>query len=188
MLWNPPGVTSPPDLVIPKGASSVDYKLNASNKAEVRKWKTAVVATATVKGGAAHVSSQLAELEIAAPFLAGKIALTKVERGQTAQLVCTLEQKNPFAGTAVAQLVGLPANTTARDVEITQDSTAATFEIVTTDKSPLGSHKNIFCRINITRDGEPITHLIAQGSVLRIDAARPKTAGESKPVAQAKTE
>ena len=188
MLWNPPGVTSPPDLVIPKGASSVDYKLNASNKAEVRKWKTAVVATATVKGGAAHVSSQLAELEIAAPFLAGKIALTKVERGQTAQLVCTLEQKNPFAGTAVARLVGLPANTTARDVEITQDSTAATFEIVTTDKSPLGSHKNIFCRINITRDGEPITHLIAQGSVLRIDAARPKTAGESKPVAQAKTE
>ena len=188
MLWNPPGVTSPPDLVIPKGASSVDYKLNASNKAEVRKWKTAVVATATVKGGAAHVSSQLAELEIAAPFLAGKIALTKVERGQTAQLVCTLEQKNPFAGTAVAQLVGLPANTTARDVEITQDSTAATFEIVTTDKSPLGSHKNIFCRINITRDGEPITHLIAQGSVLRIDAARPKTAGESKPVAQTKPE
>ena len=188
MLWNPPGVTSPPDLVIPKGASSVDYKLNASNKAEVRKWKTAVVATATVKGGAAHVSSQLAELEIAAPFLAGKIALTKVERGQTAQLVCTLEQKNPFAGTAVARLVGLPANTTASDVEITQDSTAATFEIVTTDKSPLGSHKNIFCRINITRDGEPITHLIAQGSVLRIDAARPKTAGESKPVAQAKTE
>ena len=188
MLWNPPGVTSPPDLVIPKGASSVDYKLNASNKAEVRKWKTAVVATATVKGGAAHVSSQLAELEIAAPFLAGKIDLTKVERGQTAKLVCTLEQKNPFAGTAVARLVGLPANTTASDVEITQDSTAATFEIVTTDKSPLGSHKNIFCRINITRDGEPITHLIAQGSVLRIDAARPKTAGESKPVAQAKTE
>ena len=28
----------------------------------------------------------------------------------------------------------------------------------------------------------------AQGSVLRIDAARPKTVGESKPVAQAKTE
>lgn len=188
MLWNPPGVTSPPDLVIQKGASSVDYKLNASNKAEVRKWKTAVVATATVKGGAAHVSSQLAELEIAAPFLAGKIDLTKVERGQTAKLVCTLEQKNPFAGTAVARLVGLPANTTASDVEITQDSTAATFEIVTTDKSPLGSHKNIFCSVTLTRDGEPITHLIAQGSVLRIDAARPKTAEESKPVAQAKTE
>ena len=188
MLWNPPGVTSPPDLVIPKGASSVDYKLNASNKAEVRKWKTAVVATATVKGGAAHVSSQLAELEIAAPFLAGKIDLTKVERGQTAKLVCKLEQKNPFAGTAVARLVGLPANTTASDVEITHDSTAATFEIVTTDKSPLGSHKNIFCSVTLTRDSEPITHLIAQGSVLRIDASRPKTAGESKPVAQAKTE
>ena len=188
MLWNPPGVTSPPDLVIPKGAGSVAYKLNASNKAEVRKWRTAVVATATVQGGAAYVSSQLAELEIAAPFLAGKIDLTKVERGQSGKLVCKLEQKVPFAGQAVARLVGLPANTTARDVEITQDSQEAVFEISTTGKSPLGTHKNVFCQVTLTRDGEPITHLIAQGSVLRIDAPRPKPAGDTKPVAQAKPE
>ena len=188
MLWNPPGVTSPPDLVIPKGAGSVAYKLNASTKAEVRKWRTAVVATATVQGGAAYVSSQLAELEIAAPFLAGKIDLTKVERGQSGKLVCKLEQKVPFAGQAVARLVGLPANTTARDVEITQDSQEAVFEISTTGKSPLGTHKNVFCQVTLTRDGEPITHLIAQGSVLRIDAPRPKPAGDTKPVAQAKPE
>ncbi len=187
MLWNPPGVTSPPDLVIPKGANSVDYKLNASNKAEVRKWKTAVVATATVQGGVASVSSQLAELEIAAPFLAGKIDLTKVERGQTAKLVCTLEQKNPFAGKAVARLVGLPTNTSASDVEITQDSKEAVFEIVTTDKSPVGSHKNIFCSVLLTRDGESITHLIAQGSLLRIDASRPKPPGLPTPAVPAQS-
>ena len=40
----------------------------------------------------------------------------------------------------------------------------------------------------LTRDGEPITHLIAQGSVLRIDAPRPKPAGDNQPVAQAKLE
>ena len=188
MLWNPPGVTSPPDLVIPKGANSVDYKLNASNKAEVRRWKTAVIASATVQGGAAYVSSQLAELEIAAPFIAGKINLTKVERGQTAKLICTLEQKVPFSGNAVARLVGLPANTTASDVEITQENKEAIFEVVTTEKSPLGSHKNVFCQVTLTRDGEPITHLIAQSSVLRIDAARPKPAADNKPVAQAKTD
>jgi antitoxin (DNA-binding transcriptional repressor) of toxin-antitoxin stability system len=99
-----------------------------------------------------------------------------------------LEQKVPFAGQAVARLVGLPANTTARDVEITQDSQDAVFEIITTAKSPLGTHKNVFCQVTLTRDGEPITHLIAQGSVLRIDPPRPKPAGDNQPVAQAKPE
>ena len=186
MLWNPPGVSSLPDMVIPKGATSIDYKLNATNKAEVRTWKTAVVASATVKGGTAYVSSQLAELEIAVPFLFGKIERTKVERGQTGKLVCTLDQKVPFAGTAIARLVGLPANTTAADVEVTQDSKEAVFDVVTTDKSPVGSHKNVFCTVTLTRECEPITHLVASGSVLRIDAPRATPPAGAKPVAQMK--
>ncbi|MCX6956033.1 MAG: PPC domain-containing protein, partial [Verrucomicrobia bacterium] len=158
MLWNPPGISSLPDMVIPKGATTVDYKLNATNKAEVRKWKTAVVASATVKGGTAYVSSQLAELELAAPYLLGKIEPTKLARGQTGKLVCTLDQKVPFEGTAVAHLVGLPANVTAKDVEITKESKEAVFELESTDKSPPGNHKNIFCTVVVTRDGEPITN------------------------------
>lgn len=172
MLWNPPGVSSLPDMVIPKGAYSVDYKLNATNKAETRKWKTAVVASATVKGGTAYVSSQLAELEIAPAFLVGKIDLTKVERGQTAKLVCKLEQKAPFEGIAFARLVGLPPNVTAEPVEITAASTEAVFSVVTNEKSPVGTHKNVFCSVVVTQHCEPITHLIASGSVLRIDAPR----------------
>jgi hypothetical protein len=193
MLWNPPGISSLPDMVIPKGAAAVDYKLNASNKAEARTWKTAVVATATVKEGAAYVSSQLIDLEVSPAFLIGKIDLTKIERGQTGKMICTLEQKVPFEGTAVASLVGLPANASARDVTITKDSKEAVFEIVTTDKTPLGPNKNVFCNVVITRDCEPITMQIAQGSVLRIDAPRTKppaaTAGTpaaAKPVASAK--
>jgi len=187
MLWNPPGVTSPPDVVIPKGANSVDYKLNASNKAEVRKWKTAVIASATVQGGTAYVSSQLAELEISAPFVAGKIDLTKVERGQPGKLICKLEQKISFTDQAVARLIGLPANTTAQDVEITHETKEAVFEIVTTDKSPLGSHKNVFCHVIISREGEPITNILAQGSVLRIDAPRALSVGTTPPAGAAET-
>ncbi len=187
MLWNPPGITSLPDVTIPKGESSVDYKLNASNKAEARKWKIAVVAGATVKGGTAYVSSQLAELEIAAPFLIGKIDLTKIERGQPTKLVCKLEQKVPFEGVATARLVGLPPNTTAQDVSITKDSKEAVFEIVTNDKSPLGNHKNIFCSVAIAPDCEPITNLIAQGSMIRIDPPRAKPATAGKPLAQSAT-
>ena len=176
MLWNPPGVSSLPDMTIPKGASTVAYKLNSTNKAEVRKWKVAVIAGATIKGATPYASSQLAELEIAPPYLSGKIELAKVERGQAAKMICALAQKIPFEGTAAARLVGLPANTTAKEVEITKDSKEAVFEVVTTDKSPVGITKNIFCSVVITRDGEPITHTIAPGSVLRIDAPRAKPA------------
>ena len=190
MLWNPPGVSALPDMVIPKGATSVAYKLNSTNKADTRKWKIAVVASATVKGGLAHVSSQLAELEIAPPHLAGKIDLAKVERGQTTKIICVLDQKIPFEGTATARLTGLPDNVTAQPVEITKHSKEAVFEIVTNEKSPAGSHKNVACSVVITRDGEPITHLIASGSVLRIDLPRaqpaPAPVPAVKPIAQVK--
>lgn len=187
MLWNPPGVSALPDMTIPKGAVHVDYKLNASNKAEVRKWKIAVIAGATVKGGTAYVSSQLADLEIANPFLLGKIDLTKVERGATAKVVCKLEQKVPFEGVAKVRLVGLPANVAAPEVEITKESKEAVFELTTTDKSPVGTHKNIFCAVEVPQDCESVTHLIAQGSMLRIDAPRAKPAATpGKPLAQAK--
>jgi hypothetical protein len=36
-------------MVIPKGSSAIAYKLNANGKAEARKWKTAVIAGASVK-------------------------------------------------------------------------------------------------------------------------------------------
>jgi hypothetical protein len=174
MLWNPPGVSSLPDMVIPKGATSVAYKLNSNNKAEARSWKIAVIAGATVKGGTAYVSSQLAALEIAPAYLSGKMNIAKIERGQTGRMICTLEQKRPFAGTATARLVGLPANVTAADVAITAESKTAEFEVVTTDKSPTGNFKNVFCEVTITRDGQPIPQTIAPGSMLRIDAPKAK--------------
>ncbi|WP_457795385.1 PPC domain-containing protein [Horticoccus sp. 23ND18S-11] len=174
MLWNPPGVTSPPDLVIPKNETTVEYKLNANAKAEARTSKIALIASATVKGGLAHVSTQLAALEVAPAFLFGKIALTKVERGQRVKLVCALEQKVAFEGPAVARLVGLPNGTTAEPVEITKDSAEAVFDVVTTEKSPLGNHKSVFCSVVVKKNEEPITHVIATGSVLRIDPPRGK--------------
>lgn len=174
MLWNPPGVSALPDMVIPKGASTVAYKLNSTNQAQVRHWKIAVVASATVKGGTAYVSSPLTDLEIAPPYLSGTIAISKIERGQSAKISCILEQKIPFEGPAVARLVGLPANVSAPDVEITHESTAAVFELTTTDKTPVGLTKNVFCNVVINRGAEPISHVIAGGSTLRIDAPRGK--------------
>lgn len=191
MLWNPPGMSSLPEMVIPKGSSSIAYKLNATGKAEARKWKTAVIAGASVKGAVTYVSSQLATLEIASAFLIGKMELSKVERGQAGRMVCSLEHKTPFEGTAVAKLVGLPDRVTAKEVEFTKDSKEIVFEIVTTDKSPTGITKNVFCNVVIMQSGEPISHTIAPGSVLRIDAPRAGAVASSPaasvaPVAQSK--
>jgi hypothetical protein len=182
MLWNPPGVTSQSDITIAKSATTAIYKLNANNKAELHKWKIAVVAGATVKGGTAYVSSQLAELEVAAPFVAGKINLAKLERGEKGRLVCALEQKLAFEGTATAQLIGLPSGVTADPVDITKDAKEAVFELVTTAKSPLGLFKNISCKVVVVQNGEPIAHLIAPGSMLRVDAAKTKPAATTAAV------
>ena len=133
-----------------------------------------------MKGGAAYVSSQLAEVEVVPGFLVGKIELTKVPRGGSAPLTVKLEQKIPFEGTAIARLVGLPANTTAKAVEITKDSKAAVFDVVATDKSPTGLIKTLFCNVTFTKDGEPISQNIASGSSLRIDAAKPATLADAK--------
>jgi Bacterial pre-peptidase C-terminal domain len=174
MLWNPPGLSSLPDMTIAKGSNSVLYRLNAAGNADLKKWKTAVIGQATVKGGTAYVSTQLAPIEVAAPFVTGKMDLTSVERGKTGRIVCKLEQKVPFEGKAIVSLVGLPANVTAKDVEVTKDATEAVFEVVTNDKSRPGLTKGLFCSLTVIRDGEPIIHTIAQGGILRIDEPKVK--------------
>ena len=45
---------------------------------------------------------------------------------------------------------------------------------MTSEKSPLGSHKSVSCTVTIMKHGQPITHLIAPGSVVRIDPPRGK--------------
>jgi hypothetical protein len=174
MVWNPPGISSLPDMTIAKGSNSVLYRLNAAANADLKKWKTAVIGQATVKGGTAYVSTQLAPIEVAAPFVSGKMDLTSIERGKTGRVVCKLEQKVPFEGKATVSLVGLPAGVTAKDVEVTKDATEAVFEVVSGANSKPGLTKGLFCSLTVTRDGEPIIHTIAQGGILRIDEPKVK--------------
>ena len=68
-LYNPPGVSSATSVVIPEGQNEVLLPINANGGAPVRKWKYAVLGTATVGNGPVWVSSQLANLEISPPYL-----------------------------------------------------------------------------------------------------------------------
>jgi len=182
MLFNPPGVGSGA-VTIAEGATEALIPINAAGDAQVRKWKVCVVGSSDA-GGPLWVSSQLADLEVAPPFVNGKLEMAAVEQGQAVQVVCALEQKVSFEGKAKVQLVGLPPNTTAVEKEITAQDSSVVFDVQATAKSPPGQHASLFCVVTVMKDNEPITLSIASGGVLRVDPP-PVVAAAPAPVAAA---
>jgi hypothetical protein len=128
-LFNPPGVSSASSAAIPAGKTETTLIMNAAGNAQVRKWKTAVLATATVGDGPVWVSSQLAALDVAAPFVAFQMDRAACEQGKETELVCKVQQVTPFAGTAKVKLLNLPFKATAPDAEITKDTKEVVFKI-----------------------------------------------------------
>jgi hypothetical protein len=175
MLYNPPGVGSSGSIVIPEGQNEATIPLTATGDAEINKWKIAVMGEATVGDGPVLVSSQLAALEVAEPFVNFAFQAAAVEQGKTTDLVITVEKKKDFAGAAKVELLGVPNEVTAEPREITQDATQLVFNVKTTDKSPPGRHKTVICRAVIMANGEPIVHTLGTGE-LRIDAPLPPAA------------
>jgi hypothetical protein len=168
MVWNPPGVSSQSEAAIPKGATNVFYQLNAGGGAEKHSWKIAVLGHAPVDGGAVYVSSQLAGLEIAAPFLSGKIETAWVNPGKKGKLTVNLRNAKPFDGKATIRLCGLPEKVTAPEREITKDDSEAVFDITVDPKCSTGSYKNLFCAVDVKDQGQIIPHNIAYGGILRV--------------------
>lgn len=172
MLYNPPGVGSGYSNVIPEGQNEVAIPLNADGGAEVKTWKIAVMGTATVGNGPILVSSQLANLEVAEPYLSFAFNAAAVEQGKATELVINVTKNKEFAGPATVQLVGLPNEVTTEQREITQDTTELIFNIATTMNSPEGRHQTLLCLAVVTANGEPIAHTLGTGE-LRIDAPLP---------------
>ncbi len=168
MLWNPPGVSSQSEATIPKGETNLFYQLNADGGAETRVWKIAVLGHATVDGGEVYVSSQLADLEVATPFLTGKMETLWVNPGKSGKLTVNLQQKKPFDGKATIRLLGLPEKVTVAEQEITKDDQEVVFDLTVDPKCPTGSHKNLFCAVEVKQNGEVVPHTIASGGILRV--------------------
>jgi hypothetical protein len=111
-----------------------------------------------------------------------------VEQGKETQIFCTVKHNTPFEGSAKVQLVGLPHNVTAPEMEISQDTQEFAFKVTTAADSPAGNHKNVFCQLVIQQNGEPIAHAVG-GTELRIDKPLPpKQDAPAKPAAVAKKE
>src|SRR5262249_39427977 len=167
-LYNPPGVGSSTAITIPEGQTEGFFDVNANGGAPVRKWKTALVATADAGKGPMWVSSQLFTLEIAAPFVQIAMERAATEQGKPTQMFCKLMTTTPFDGNATVKLIGLPANTTAADATFNKDTKEFAFNITTQPNSPPGTHKNLFCQVVITKNGEAILHNLGS-SELRVD-------------------
>jgi hypothetical protein len=180
-LFNPPGVGSASSVTIAANQTETLMPMNAAGNAQIRKWKTAVLGVATVGNGPQWVSSQLATLEIAPAFLTFAMERAASEQGKNVEIFCKIQHNKPFTGTAKVHVVGLPPKVTTPDVEITKDTKEIAFKVIVDKTSPPGQHRNIFCQVVVTENGEPILHN-AGGTELRIDVPLPpKVAVAPKP-------
>lgn len=181
MLYNPPGVGSPSAVTIPEGQNDVIMPLTANGGAEVRVWKIAAMASATVGNGAVLVSSQLANLEIAEPFVGLAYIAAAVEKAKETDVVINVTKNKDFEGPAKVELLGLPNEITTAPGEINKDSKELVFHVKTTANSPVGKHKTLLSRVTIVANGEPVTHMIGGGE-LRVDEPLPPKADAPPPM------
>jgi hypothetical protein len=133
--------------------------------------------------GEAWVSSQMATLEIAPPFVQFVLERAAVEQGKETEVFCKIQSDKPFEGEAKVQLVGLPAAVTAPELVITKDTTELAFKVTTKAESPVGKHKNIFCQVVIMQGGEPVVHARLGDTEVQIDAPLPAPQAAPMPAA-----
>jgi hypothetical protein len=167
-LYNPPGVGSATAVTIPENQTEVLLPLNANVNTPVRKWKYVVNGTAEVPGGPVMVSSPMATLETAPPFVAFTLERAMVEQGKATTMHGKVQPLAPFAGPAKVKLVGLPPKVTAPEVEITAETKEFDLPLTVEPTATAGQYRNLFCQVTVTVNGEPVTHS-AGSSELRID-------------------
>ena len=88
----------------------------------------------------------------------------------------TAEGKQPFEGTAKAELLGLPNGATAQPVEFNKDATQIAFKVTVAADARPGKFTTLVCRTTQQVNGEAVTHTLGAGE-LRIDPPRPPKTG-----------
>ena len=173
-VYSPPGVGTIASITIAENQTEGLFPITANGGARIKNWKTALLANSTTPTGVVWASSQLFNLEIAAPFITASIERSAIEQGKSSEILCKINQTTPFEGKAQLQLIGLPLKVTAAPVEIDSKTKEILVKVEIDKTSPVGQHKNIVCSAVITKNGEPIVHTLGRTD-LRIDVpAAPK--------------
>lgn len=171
LLWAPPGIGSPGTVPIKEGENEGSLQISANPNAQIAKWKICVVGSVDYGKGPVFISTQLIDLEVAAPFVAGTFARTFVDQGDQGSITLKLEQKVPFEGKAKVAVVSLPTGVTAEPREITKDDTEVKFELKAAADAQVGQHKQLIAQFTLEKDGEPMVNSVAKGGILRVDKA-----------------
>ncbi len=173
LLWNPPGIGSSTSVSIPQGKSEALIPINASGNAPIAEWPIAVRGEATVGNGMIRVATPFAKLRVSEPYFALTFHNTAVELGTSGEMVVEVKVQHPFEGKASVQLLGLPAKVTTQTAELSKETDRLVFPITAAADARPGLAKNIFCRIVVTENGEPVLHNLGSGQ-LRVDKPLPK--------------
>lgn len=169
MLWKPPGITTPASMTFGAADTELEYELNASASAEVNTWNVGVLAESDGGKGLMKTASPFIKLSVEEPFVNMKLSMATTKQGQPTEMVAEVENLREFGGSADVQLFGLPAHATTPVMKIDKASEGFSFPIATSEKTPVGQHKNLFCTVTIVREGEPIVHRVGMGGTIRVD-------------------
>ncbi|MCA9050179.1 MAG: PPC domain-containing protein [Planctomycetaceae bacterium] len=177
--FRPPGIGANSSVNIEKGKTEALYPLSANGNAALGKWPVFAIGAANVNGQS-WVSSQMATLEVAEPYIGIALQRTSVELGQQTELVAEVQVLKELKAPAQVQLIGLPHKVTAEALQISGDTKELVFKVKTEGDSPPGTHKNIFCQVIVTENEEPITHARVGNTELRVDKPLPKPVASPK--------
>jgi len=172
LLQNPPGVNSSRSVKIEKGKTEATIPLNASGNAPLRESMVTVRALAQVGNGRMEICSEYFPLSVAEPYMTMNLVNVAVEQGNEISLPVEIENTTPFEGKATVELLGLPTKTKTEPAEIDKDTKQVVFKIQTEKDAPVGETKNLFCRVIVTENGEPVEHKLGSGR-LRINKPAP---------------
>jgi hypothetical protein len=177
LLYNPPGVASSGSIVIPENQTEAVVPLTASANAALGTWKLVMTGRTGSRDRNANrnnddsqrCSTPFADLVVAEPYHKVSFAKASVEQGQETTIKVNVQKLRDFAGTAKAELVGLPANTTSKPLEFDATATELVFPVNAAPGAKPGRYRTVVCVTKIPLDGDTITHTLGGGE-LRIDA------------------
>lgn len=182
MLWLPPGIGASGSVAIAEGQKEALIPMNAAGNAEIATWKIAVRGEANAGNGNIMVSTPFVNLRIAEMYMALAFEQAAVEQGKETEMVVHFTKQYDFPGAAKVELIGLPNKAVTAVQDATVETKDIIFKIATDATTPAGNHANLFCRVVVTENGEPVVHNIGTGK-LRVDVPLPPKKDEPPPAA-----
>ncbi len=155
-------------VTIKGNETSGALSLNTNDKAETGKFAVCVRAKTTVNGSPVALCTPFVDLEVTDPYLNLEFEQATVEQGKTTPMIVKVKNKKEYEGNATLELQGLPAKAVAENKEAAKDTAEVVFDVKAETDTPVGQHKNLFCKVLVMQNGEPIEHRL-YGGKLRVD-------------------